>query len=65
MFDEKQVFFLEDYPTKTDKAKLMERIRLTVADNKKDGFNSLLLIDDCVTEMLNCELNIQPLMTNG
>lgn len=29
------------------------------------GVNSLLLIDDCVTELLNGDLNIQPLMTNG
>jgi hypothetical protein len=66
LLDESQVFFLDLYPTKKAKKALMEHIKETVTRNKSVlGVNSLLLIDDCVTELLNGDLNIQPLMTNG
>lgn len=43
----------------------MERIRVTVADNRRNGVPSLLLVDDCVPQLLNADLPIMELMTNG
>eukprot|EP00035_Acanthoeca_spectabilis_P017897 m.377902 g.377902 ORF g.377902 m.377902 type:complete len:677 (+) comp16705_c4_seq62:381-2411(+) len=65
LLDESQVFFLDNYPSKKDKKTLMERIRVTVADNRRNGVPSLLLVDDCVPQLLNANLPIMELMTNG
>ena len=59
------MFFLDKYPSKKDKKTLMERIRVTVADNRRNGVPSLLLVDDCVPQLLNADLPIMELMTNG
>eukprot|EP00035_Acanthoeca_spectabilis_P016976 m.354065 g.354065 ORF g.354065 m.354065 type:complete len:333 (-) comp16594_c0_seq1:1387-2385(-) len=65
LLEGKQVYFIDDYPTKKQKTELMERIRLTTADNMVHGVSSLLIIDDCVTELLNGSLPITALLTNG
>jgi hypothetical protein len=65
LFDEQQVFFLDDYPTRSDKKDLMERVRLTVEHNHGLGIASLLLIDDCLAQVLSGDLPILKVFTNG
>ena len=65
LFDEQQVFFLDDYPTRSDKKDLMERVRLTVEHNHGLGIASLLLIDDCLAQVLSGQLPILEVFTNG
>jgi hypothetical protein len=65
LFDEQQVFFLDDYPAPSNKKDLIERVRLTAAHNHGLGIASLLLIDDCLAQVLSGELPILEVFTNG
>jgi hypothetical protein len=65
LFDEQQVFFLDNYPARSNKKDLMERVRLTVAHNHGLGIASLLLIDDCLAQVLSGHLRILEVFTNG
>ena len=65
LMTQQQVFFLDNYPARSNKKDLMERVRLTVAHNHGLGIASLLLIDDCLAQVLNGHLPILEVFTNG
>jgi hypothetical protein len=53
------------FGSKADKEGLMEWRRLTVADNRRYNVSSLVLIDVCAQYLLNGQLPIMDLLTNG
>jgi len=51
--------------SKADKEGLIERIRLTVADNRRYNVLLLVLIEVCAPYLLSGQLPIMDLLTNG
>jgi hypothetical protein len=67
LLNEKQVIFIDDYPTQglSKKKELMRRVELTVRDNMIQGIPSLLINDDCEDYMFEGKLPIKGLLKNG
>lgn len=60
-----QVYFIELFQSHEEKKDLLNRICATVEDNMEQNISSLLIIDDCFTELIHGDLPISKLMTNG
>lgn len=58
------MYIVEDYEKKGELKDLVERIYDTAIDNMKQGAPSLLILDDCLNEMMKGTVPIVKLMSN-